>query len=137
MDNYKESFIAFMSEHDIKFTDHDERAVTLRFSSDSVPGDSVRVLVIFDSDNANKVHLMSSFLTVPEGKYTQILMACNEANSQFRWVKFYISSQMKVVVDCDAVLDIDSAGSECTELAFRMSDIIDKAFPTFMKAIYS
>ena len=50
MDNFKEAFVAYMKEKDIKFEDLDERAVRLRFRSDVV-AQGVEILVIFDKEN--------------------------------------------------------------------------------------
>ena len=137
MATYKEEFIAFMNEHGIKYTDLDERAVRLAFASDVVP-QGVTMLVIFDSDNRNAVHFMASgFAKVPENKFGAVLMAVNEANAKFRWVKFYINDGMNIMAEDDAILDMTSVGSEVANLAFRLSDIVDEAYPSFMSAIYS
>ena len=136
MENYKEEFLAFMDQNGIKYTDIDERAVRLAFNADNVP-QGIMIVVVFDTENRNKVHLMSGFAKVPEAKFAQVLMAVNEANAKFRWVKFYINDNMTIQAEDDAVLDLNSVGQEAAELAFRMSNIIDEAYPSFMKAIYS
>ena len=137
MDNFKETFVAYMKEKDIKFEDLDERAVRLRFHSDVV-AQGVEVLVIFDKENHHGVHFLASgFCIVPENKFAAVLMACNEANATYRWAKFYVNEKMDVFVEDDAILDIANVGEECTEIAFRLTDIIDEAYPSLMKAIYS
>ena len=137
MDNYKEAFLAYMDEKSIKYQDLDERAVRLSFHSDVVPH-GVEVLVIFDRENHHGVHLVASgFCIVPENKFGAVLMACNEANASYRWTKFYINDKMSVCAEDDAILELNSTGAECAELAFRMSDIVDEVYPSLMKAIYS
>ena len=137
MATYKEEFIAFMDEHGIKYTDLDERAVRLAFASKVVP-QGVKVLVIFDSDNRSAVHFIASgFVKVTEAKFGAVLMAVNEANAKFRWVKFYIDDNMNIMAEDDAILDMANVGPEVADLAFRISDIVDDAYPSFMTALYS
>ena len=137
MDSFKSLFVKYMSEHDIKFTDLDDRAVKLSFSSKVVPN-GVTVFAIFDKENHNGVHLVATnFVIVPEDKFAAVLMACNESNAKFRWVKFYVNDKLNVCAEADAIIDAESGGREVTELAFRISDIVDDAFPAFMKAVYS
>lgn len=66
-----------------------------------------------------------------------MLKACNEANKQFRWIKFYVSDNQEVMAEDDAVLDMASVGEECIELVARMVRVVDEAYPKFMKAIYA
>ena len=137
MATFREEFLAFMDKNDVKYTELDERAVSLSFSSDVVP-QGVRVLVIFDSDNKNTVHfIVGGIAKVPEAKFAAALLAVNEANSKYRWVKFYIDDEMSVIADDDAVVDMNSVGQEIVSMAFRMSDIVDDVYPSFMKAIYT
>ncbi len=137
MSSFKDLFVDFLKEHDIKFRDLDERAVRLSFHSDTVPN-GVTVYVIFDSEDNNGVHFTArDFAIVPKDKYAAVLLACNEANAKYRWVKFYINDSFEIVLDEDAVIDRSSVGQECAEVAFRISDILDDAYGSFMKAIYS
>ena len=137
MSSFKDLFVDFLKEHDIKFRDLDERAVRLSFHSDTVPN-GVTVYVIFDAEDNNGVHFTArDFAIVPKDKYAAVLLACNEANAKYRWVKFYINDDLEIVLDEDAVIDRSSVGQECAEVAFRISDILDDAYGSFMKAIYS
>ena len=137
MATYKEEFIAFMEEKNIKYRDIDECAVSVAFSSDTIP-QGVKVLVIFDAENRNAVHFIASgFVKVTESKFAAELLAVNEANAKFRWVKFYIDDNMNIMAEDDAILDMSSVGSEVTNLVFRICNIVEEAYPSFMSALYS
>ena len=95
----------------------------------------MEVIVVFD-DNDRTVSLRSfNLCQVPEEKKAAMYAACNAVNRQYRWVKFYIDEKdSTVTAQDDAVLQADSAGQEIFELIIRMSNIVDEAYPTLMKA---
>lgn len=137
MATFKERFVAFMDEQGIKYTDFDDRAVQLAFHSDVVP-QGVRVVVIFDKENDNAVHFVSKgFVKVPESSLSAALLAVNEANAKFRWAKFYLADDSDIVAEDDAILDMNNVGQECASICFRISNIVDEAYPILMKAIYA
>ena len=137
MATYKEQFVAYMDDHNIKYTSFDERTVQLGFRSDVVP-QGLKVVVVFDKENKNAAHFMvKGFAKAQEGNFGAVLLALNEANEKFRWAKFYLANDSDVVAEDDAVLDMNSVGEECASIAFRMVSIIDDAYPSIMKAIYA
>ena len=75
--------------------------------------------------------------TAEENKLTAMLMACNAANKQYRWIKFYISDNQDIMAEDDAILDMANVGEECIELVARMVRVVDEAYPSFMRAIYA
>ena len=76
-------------------------------------------------------------LAVIINKLAAALVLCNEMNNTWRWVKFYIDRDGDIRVQDDAVIDLSSVGDECDELVSRMVDIIDKAYPDFMRLKWS
>lgn len=137
MENYKEAFVAFLQENNVKFQDINDRVVTLSWASKKVPN-GIKVLVAFDQDNNHGVHFVcNGFAVVPEEKLGAVLMACNGLNKLYRWFKFYIDDDMDVMVEDDAIVDIESVGKECLELILRMVNVVGDAYDPIMKAIYS
>ena len=125
------------------FVDH-LTARDLRFNVDD-KGDKVVVTVPFSGHNANCIfsgetgEYLSIYLffeSVPEDKYANVLVACNELNTTYKWVKFYIDSENDIMVQDDGLLAPASAGDEAFELILRMYDILKDAKPILMKAIY-
>ena len=58
-------------------------------------------------------------------------------NAQYRWVKFYIDGDQDIACQSDALVDIESVGSECLQMVERMVGIMDEAYPEFMKAFWA
>ena len=108
-------------------------------------GDSVvefpyqgKVLKVFFCGNEGQY--MSMYLVyerVPADKLTDLIFACNELNSQYKWVTFYIDKDKDIIVHDDAILNVDTAAEEAFELLLRMLDITNDAKPVIMKAIYA
>ncbi|MBR6951111.1 MAG: YbjN domain-containing protein [Oscillospiraceae bacterium] len=137
MATYKEAFVAYLQKEGLKYTDIDERAVRMSWNADNVAA-GLEILVIFDKENHNGVHFMcTGFCKVPENKLGAMLIACNEANKQYRWFKFYVTDKQEIMAEDDAILDMANVGEECVELVARMVNVVDEAYPSFMKAIYA
>ena len=80
--------------------------------------------------------MMTVIEKVPDEKFVDVVLACNQVNARFRYVKFVVDKENDVIVFTDAILDPSSAGDECFELLIRSLKIISDAKPTVMKAIY-
>ncbi len=137
MATYKEAFVSFLQKEDLKFQDIDERAVRISWEAQNIAA-GLDILVIFDKENHNGVHFMcTGFCKAPDDKLGALLVACNTANKQYRWIKFYIGDKHEIFAEDDAVLDMANVGEECIELVARMVNVVDEAYPSFMKAIYA
>ena len=135
MANYKQIFLNYLDEKGVKYTDQDEHRLSI-----SVSGKNHKNIVIhvnFDKEGDGIVRLCSWEIANFKDKFAAGIMACNEMNAQWRWVKFYIDEDMDVMCEMDARIDEATCASECFELTLRVYDIIDKAYPTFMKALWS
>ena len=77
------------------------------------------------------------FESVPAEKIPDMLVVCNELNSTYKWVKFYLDSDNDLVLQDDAILSPDSAADEVFELMLRMFDVGKDAKNQIMKAIYA
>ena len=63
--------------------------------------------------------------------------ACNSLNQEYRWVRFYLDKDWDLICEADALLDPSSGGEECLSIVRRMVNIIDEAYPKFMKALWA
>ena len=81
--------------------------------------------------------MYTCFESVPEDKFLEALIACNELNAQYKWVTFYIDKDKDIIVHDDAILNVETAAEEAFELLLRMLDITSDAKPVLMKAIYA
>ncbi len=134
MANYKQKFMRYMDSEGIRYTDKSEFRVGVTYSGDNLK--SIPVNVDFDSDGDNMVELHCWEIANFKDKLADGIIACNELNNQYRWVKFYIDSDGDAVCSIDAYIG-DDCGEECVALVHRVVNITDKAFPVFMKALYS
>lgn len=130
-------FCKHMDDKGIKYRTVDERCVRISYNGDNIS--SVVVHVIFDKDGGHTVTFrdweICSFKD--DSKYAKGLIVCNAMNAQYRWVKFYLDDDRDVVAQCDAVVDEDTVGKECMELVLRLVNIVDEAYPNFMKALWN
>lgn len=133
--NYKGAYMQEMDRRGIKYKDTAEHSVSVSYRGDNT--DDIKINVIFDEDGDGLVALRCwSFGNVPSSKRSNVLEACNDLNTQYRWVKFYIDGDGDIAVGLDAVIDIATVGAECVQLVNRMVDIYDKGYPVLMKACW-
>lgn len=93
--------------------------------------------MFFCDDDGKYLSLYLIYEQVPEEKIADVIFACNELNSKFKWIKFYVDSRNNVVLQDDAILSVESAADEAFELLVRMIQISDDVKNTIMKAIYA
>jgi len=130
-------FSAFMEAKDlsVQVLEKDENACRVGFELENT---HVQIFLDFSEDGTDVHFTGVDFVKIPQDKAETVYKVCNDCNSQFRWVKFTWDEEHKCV-DCvaDAVIQLDSCAEECFEIVMRMAGIIDKAYPTFMKAIWA
>jgi len=105
----------------------------------SITGEAtnVRFTVIFNEEGHDAAIRAFDFVEhIPDSKYAECLVCCNELNMKFRYVKFYIDNDNSITLEDDAVIDEETAGDEVLRLSFTMMHIADEAYPILMKAIY-
>lgn len=132
---YKEEFLRYMDNNEIKYTDCGEYAVRVTYSGENM--DSIPVVVIFDEDGENTVQFACfEVAKYKEDKLASGLITCNALNAKYRWVKFYLDDDNDVRVECDAYVSEGSAGEECLNMVLRIVSIADNAYPIIMKSIW-
>ncbi len=96
---------------------------------------NIRIVVGFGDGTSNKPWFKNYDLGRFDGdKYAAGLIACNDANKKYRWVRFFIDEDNDVVAEADAIVSDESVFDEVIELIVRMLNIIDDLYPSFMKA---
>ena len=99
--------------------------------------DHLDVFFWFDEDGES-LHFGSGVIAhVPEAKTEVALKALNQANYNYRWLKFFLDNDNDIVASGDQVLKPDVIGNTCTELLNRTLSICDEVYSDFMKAIWA
>ncbi len=136
MANYKSLFMSYLDNNNIKYSEPRELAVKIVYKGDNL--NSIPVWVFFDEDGDPLVSFKCWDITNFKGdKVATGILSCNELNSKYRWIKFYVDDDGDVIAETDAYIDSNSCGETCHYLVRRMVSIIDKAYPTLMKAQWS
>ncbi len=100
-----------------------------------LPYDRKSIKCIFSGDRYLSLYLF--FESVPEEKIADVILLCNELNSKYKFVKFYVDKDGDIIVRDDAVISVDTAADEAFELVLRMLDITKDCKPIIMKCIYA
>ncbi len=132
-----QNFIAFLNAKGVKYDVSENESNTIVIASFQMKNTSIRVSCFMDNNNQNVALRCFDFIKVTEDKYANALLAVNQCNSKYRWVKFIIDDEMCINAQDDAVITPDTAGEETFELLARMLNIVDECYPIFMKAIWA
>ena len=99
---------------------------------------SISIFIKFNNDCTN-VHLEGfDFLRIPEDKTDMMYRIVNECNDEYRWLKFVVDNQHEqVVTKVDALIQLDTCAQETFELVVKTAQIVDDAYPKFMKALWA
>ncbi len=120
-----------------KIDDYDRPLFKINFGGGEFNFSHVTVNVLFDNDGESAQFITGTIVSIPQNKTAESLIACNNANRDYRWIKLYIDNDNDLIGQCDAVIDEVTCGDECLELTYRMVSIIDDVYGNFMKAIWS
>lgn len=109
----------------------DDGDVVVRF-----PYDGKTAHVLFSGDDGEYVAISVIYENVPEEKFMDLVVVCNELNSRYKWVKFYVDEDRDLMLRNDAIVSTENAASETMELMARVLKIGGDIKPIVMKAIY-
>lgn len=132
MSLYMDKVKAYLDQEGIIYKDGNEDVLSVTYSGEQLS--EIRILIAFDTEDAKAEFSCFSIGKFDEEQFPKGLIACNSCNARYRWAKFYIDDENYVGVRADAILDEDSCGEECLELIIRLVNIVDEAYPVFMKA---
>lgn len=92
-------------------------------------GNTYDVMFIFDQDEESVAVRVYKLTSCNKENFARVLITVNQLNNKFRWYKFVIDDDRDVNMECDAVIDVDSAGEVCTELLYHCMGIAKDAYP--------
>lgn len=129
------SFIKLLDKEG-KMYDCEERAkqsdvVTLKFAGANC--NSMVIRFFFDADGRSAAVRCFSICRFTEEQAELAINEANKLNNEYRWVRFSIDSDNELAASYDVILTPQNAGEVCYEILARMVNIIDKAYPRFMK----
>ncbi len=128
------------TERGLKFEhkdDYEKPMIVLNFGGGDFSYTHVAIHVIFDPDGTSAQIITGPIASVPVEKTSQLLLALNDCNHKFRWVRFYLDDDNDVIANADMLFTEQNVGAACTEIVMRTASIIDDAYPDIMKGIWS
>lgn len=130
---FMDAYLRYMDSKGIKYRTLDDRCVRVAYNCENIK--TVAILVLFDKNGKNLVQFVcTEVANFKDNKYAAGLVLCNSLNAKYRWCKFYLDKDSDLLVEADALVEINTVGSECAEMVSRMVDIIDGAYPDIMRA---
>lgn len=130
-------YTSLLEEKGLNYTFLDEEESALRVGW-KLKATKISIFFKFSEDGTNVHFEGHEFLSIPDENEEAMYKICNQMNREYRWVKFTVDGEAKeVVVEGDAVIQLDSCAQECLELMIRTTQIIDDAYPKFMKAMWA
>ena len=132
---YKDLFIEYMEANNIKYTDVDEFCVRVSYSGDNMR--TIAVYLMFDKDGEGMVQFVCMEIAKFKNNTAPGILTCNDMNTKYRWVKFYVDGDGDLMCEADAYIDEYTCGEECMKMVRRVVNIVDDTYPTFMKALWA
>lgn len=128
-----ELFIDFLRSKDLNFNskvDSDGDVIV------DFPYDGKVTKCIFSGDDGKYLSMYLLYESVPEDKLANLIFACNELNTRYKWVTFYVDGDRDLMLHDDAILSPENAADEAFEILLRMINIGNEAKPVIMRALY-
>jgi len=117
--------------------DEEHSIVRVSFPVDNGPVASV-YFISRDDDNDVSIRLFHLIDNIAEEKSEKILAAVNECNNLYRYTKFtFDKDAVNVEYDLPAQSSDDCLGAQALEILIRLMNIVDKAYPVLMQAMWS
>lgn len=136
MANYKNLFMRHMDREGVKYTEMDDHVVKVVYTGDNLK--TIPIFVFFDENGEPLISVKCwEIANFKNEKMAGGMIACNELNKRYRWVKFFLDDDSDVIAQIDAYVDEATCGGECLNLVKRMVNIIDEGYPTFMRALWT
>ena len=132
MPNYVRLCVDYLRREGIKFEQLKDYVLKITYTGDNL--NSIPIILSFDEDGDPMISCRCWNIANFKNKEPAGILACNELNTKYRWVKYYIDKDSDVVAELDALIDEYSCGEFCLTLVRKMVNIIDDSYETFMKA---
>lgn len=92
---------------------------------------------IFTGDDGKYLSFYQVFENVPLDKQAEMILLCNELNTAYKWVTFYVDDDNDLMLHNDAILCPACAAETAFELLLRLVNIADECKPKIMKGLYA
>ena len=127
-------FVTFLDSKEFKYAARvaDDGDVVIDF-----PYDGKVTTCIFSGDDHEYLSIYTIFERIPDNKRTDLILVCNDLNSQYKWVTFYVDNDNDLVLHSDARLSLRDADEEAFEILVRSLKISEDVKPVIMRAIYA
>lgn len=130
-------FTSYLDSREMNYSILDEAQRVIRMGW-TLEGTKMAIFFEFAEDGANVRMEGREFLNFPADKINTMYKIVNDCNRKYRWIKFSVDAESNTaVVECDAVIQLDSCAEEVSELMFRMIKIVEDAYPLMMKALWA
>ena len=95
------------------------------------------MVIYFDSEDHTAMIRIPKLTKVPIDRRYEVLSTLNQLNQEYRWTRFFVDQNDDVTVQIDQILSKDQNADSVMELIVRTLQIVDEAYPKFMKAIWA
>ncbi len=129
-------FVDYMVSQDLKVQvlDEEERVARVGFNMENT---DIEMIIHFSEDDTVVQVYGRDFVKIPSEKINEMYKVCNECNNAYRWVCFVVNEEDgQVLCKSDAEIQLDSCAEEIYNTVMRMANIVDNAYPKFMKALW-
>ena len=129
------SFLAWLSENDLHYNymgvnDNNRERITVKMNGNNC--ESFNVECFFYEDNQSAAMYVWNIIEYHQIDLSKVLYACNELNSDYRFVSFYCDeSDNTVTAQTDAVFSGTENAGEIAGIHFlKLINIVDEGYPT-------
>lgn len=136
--SYAEKFVEVLDKNELNHSEI-KRSDGADYVQFGMRGDNTNVgVVVFFPDDSNRVSVRCfKFVeNVPDAKYADVLMCCNQLNDEYNFVKFVLDEDSDVTLREDAFIDEETGGDETFGLCITMINIADEVYPRIMKTLW-
>jgi hypothetical protein len=132
--DYKELFMEHLDDNDVSYDDLDDGLIKIELGGDNAK--SIDIIGMFEEDNED-VEFTCFSIGNFQNNYDAGIRVCNEMNKEYKWVKFYVDDDADIVAKISTTVDEYNCGDYCTTAVMRLMQIVDAAYPNFMRALWS
>lgn len=130
----------FFDEKKLKYTKgqvpEGKEYLTIGVNGRSLAG--FHVTVFFDEEDQNSAGLrVFDICKLPEEKRAQMLDTVNRLHNSYRWATFSITHEGILIAGTDVSFTKETAAQLIFESLNRIVNVVDSAYPTIMKDLFS
>ena len=130
MANYKQLFMDFCNNADIKFESISDHALRIVSNESNL---KIPVIIIFDDENKALVEFKCFEIMRVVDVKQKAIEVCNKLNSRYRWVKYFVDDDGDVCCGADAYVTQTDCGEICMNTLIRFINITNEIYPEFAK----